>query len=321
MSTLHDALAQIQHGAEPGFASTRLGTDLGPVRRRVRRDRGVAYAAGTVAVAAVSAGALYGYDALSLGATSVGPAGTGTTQEATSPSPTATASSPADGGTILQDENLGIVAGSTASEVAFDLAERFDVEFQVAFDALKDAAPEGDPEGWVAPGVYELPAGSTLDEVAAQMIASREPDLEALGVTDEDANQVLTLASLIEREAKRDEDRAMISAVLHNRLEQDMALQLDSTVKYLSGDEEVFTSDEEREIDSPYNTYLYQGLPPGPIANPSDESIEAALDPADSDALYFVMVDLDTGETLFASDYDEHLENVALLQEWFEANG
>ena len=98
-------------------------------------------------------------------------------------------------------------------------------------------------------------------------------------------------------------------------------LQLDSTVLYAGAGEGPFVSAEDRDIDSPYNTYLYEGLPPGAIGSPSDAAIDAVLNPAEGDWLYFVTVNLKTGETLFATTYEEHLANVQLLQEWISANG
>jgi UPF0755 protein len=99
-----------------------------------------------------------------------------------------------------------------------------------------------------------------------------------------------------------------------------MPLQLDSTVRYIAPSESPFVSSEDIAIDSPYNTYKYVGLPPGPIAMPSSASVEAAIHPAQTTYQYFVTVNLSTGETRYATTFQQHQDNVALLQQWYEAN-
>ncbi|WP_062464580.1 endolytic transglycosylase MltG [Demequina soli] len=182
------------------------------------------------------------------------------------------------------------------------------------------AEANGNLEGWLFPSTYEFNPGVTPQEVMTKMIAQTVKVLDDYGVAPEDRERILTVASLVEREAKLDEDRPKIASVIYNRLDADMKLGLDSTVKYLSPSDGVWTTDEERNIDSPYNTYLYKGLPPGPIAGPGEASIKAAVKPAQTDFLFFVTVNLDTGETLYAKDYPTHQANVAKLQEWYAAH-
>jgi len=127
-------------------------------------------------------------------------------------------------------------------------------------------------------------------------------------------HSVLTLASLIEKEARVDEERAPISAVYHNRLERRMRLQCDPTVIYALG--ELFDGNIRKpdlSIDSPYNTYRYPGLPPGPIANAGRRSIEAAVAPADVDYLYFVATGED-GRHYFSKTFQEHSQAVRKYQ-------
>lgn len=178
----------------------------------------------------------------------------------------------------------------------------------------------GNLEGWLFPSTYEFNPGVTPQEILTKMIAQTVTILDRNGVAPEDRVRILTVASLIEREARLDDDRALISSVIYNRLDIDMKLELDSTVKYLSPSEGVFTSDDERAIDSPYNTYANVGLPPGPIAAPGEASIKAALAPAETDYLFFVTVNLDTGETLYATEYSDHLANVETLRAWVADN-
>ena len=138
---------------------------------------------------------------------------------------------------------------------------------------------------------------------------------------DMDPFDVLTIASIIEREVNQEQYRPMVSAVIANRLKQGMPLQMDSTVHYALQDfTKVTTTAEDREVDSPYNTYRYTGLPPGAISNPGKAALEAAVHPTPSDDLFFVTVDLDSGETLFAPTLDAHEDNVAKFQQWCNVN-
>ncbi|HJE50664.1 MAG TPA: endolytic transglycosylase MltG [Tessaracoccus flavescens] len=133
--------------------------------------------------------------------------------------------------------------------------------------------------------------------------------------------EVLITASIIAREVSNPADQPMVAAVIYNRLKQDMPLQMDSSVHYALGKfGKVTTTAADREVDSPYNTYRNKGLPPAPISNPGQTALEAALAPSESDVLYFVTVDLDSGETKFAATYEEHEANVQQFQAWCQAN-
>lgn len=180
----------------------------------------------------------------------------------------------------------------------------------------------GNPEGYLYPATYEVTdkttARSLLSEMVAQTAAA-EADLgieaaaQSLGLT---AHEIITVASILEYEANRGPDYPKVARVIYNRLDDGMALQLDSTVSYVSkrkGD--VWTTASERDSDSLYNTYKYTGLPPGPIGSPGRETIEAALNPAEGDWLYFVP-DFEKGTTLFTADYDEHLRNADRAKEY-----
>lgn len=179
------------------------------------------------------------------------------------------------------------------------------------------------PEGYLFPATYDVRPGTTAEELLQDMVkktldVARSLDIgtkaKALGLTGE---QVLTVASILEYEAKKDEDYSKVARVLYNRLKIDMPLQLDSTVSYVSKREgDVFTTPEERADPSKYNTYQNAGLPPGPIGAPGEKTIKAALNPADGDWLYFVAVNLDTGETVFSKTFAEHNVGVAKLQEY-----
>ena len=178
-------------------------------------------------------------------------------------------------------------------------------------------------EGFIFPDTYELPdkptAAKVLDAPLEQFnVVMDELDFEKgakeLGITP---YQALIVASIIEKEAGADEYRAKVARVIYNRLADGEKLQLDSTVAFaaqITG--RVSTTDEERRIDSPWNTYVVPGLPKGPISSPSKKSLEAAIHPADGPWKFFVTIDLDTGETEFNETLDQHNASVAKWTAW-----
>ena len=182
------------------------------------------------------------------------------------------------------------------------------------------AAAKGNIEGYLFPATYDFDPGTSATAQLRTMVAHAMTQLRSLSVTPVDMERVMTIASLVEGEARRDEDRPKVARVIENRLKNTMPLQMDSTVNYAVQRRSVTTSDRERAGTSPYNTYKHPGLPPGPINNPGAESITAAQRPADGPWLYFVTVDPGTGETRFASTLEEHNANVKLFQQWCQAH-
>jgi UPF0755 protein len=181
----------------------------------------------------------------------------------------------------------------------------------------------GNPEGYLFPATYTVEPGTSAKTLLKQMVGKAVDVYQSLDLDSRGQElgysgaEIITVASLLEREAQRDEDFPKVARVLYNRLDDGMALQLDSTVQYVSkrkGD--VFTTPEERDNPSAYNTYKHPGLPPGPIGSPGEKTIEAALNPAEGTWLYFVTVNLETGETVFSNSNDEHSQAVAKLQEY-----
>lgn len=177
-------------------------------------------------------------------------------------------------------------------------------------------------EGFLFPATYELEPGTTARALLVTMVdrfeqAAREVNLVSgaaeLGVSPYEA---VTIASLVEGEAQRSEDYGKVARVIYNRLEDGVALQLDSTVNYATGKGAVRPTEQDRAVDSPYNTYLQPGLPPGPISSPGEAALRAAIDPTPGDWRYFVTVNLNTGETKFAVSYADHLANVEELNRW-----
>lgn len=182
-------------------------------------------------------------------------------------------------------------------------------------------------EGYLYPDTYDMINVETAEEALQMMTdeymqVAKQLNVEAgaknNGMT---AQEIMALAAIVEAEVNRDADRPKVARVIYNRLNQGWKLGMDSTVHYAVGKTgSVTTSAEDRANPSPYNTYLHPGLPPGPIGSPSRKSIEAALNPADGNWMYFVTINLETGETVFAVNDQEHAANVAKYQAYCQAN-
>lgn len=179
----------------------------------------------------------------------------------------------------------------------------------------------GDLEGYLFPETYALPRGTPAADVVAQMVNgfrnALSPEIRGAAETAGlSVRELVTLASLVEKETGAGDERPLVAAVYRNRLKIRMPMQADPTVIYAlqkagkySGN---LTREHLRELDSPYNTYKYAGLPPGPIAAPGRASLRAAAKPADVDYLYFVSKN--DGTHVFASTLEEHNRNVFTWQ-------
>ena len=234
--------------------------------------------------------------------------------------------------TNRQDNAFTVNAGQTVAQVKDRLVEVAGYpseEVEAAFAAPDSiglpSVASGDVEGWLAAGSYEIAPGEPVASVVEQMVAKQVQNLKELDVPEDQWEEVLTKASILEREASVEEDLPKVARVISNRIENPEAethglLQMDSTVLYGVGKSGGIPSLEQLQKDTPYNTYLHAGLPPGPIATPSIAAIAATLKPAEGNWLYFVTVDLDTGETLFTDSLTEQEQNIQLLTEWCEAN-
>lgn len=178
----------------------------------------------------------------------------------------------------------------------------------------------GKPEGFLFPATYDVEPDTTPAEILRAMVARAQQAYGQLGVPEDQLLAVVTEASLVQAEAATPEDMAKVARVIENRIAIDMPLQFDTTVNYANGKGGITTTAEDRANPSPYNTYLYPGLPPGPINNPGDQALQAALNPAEGNWLFFVVVDPDTGETRFAETAQEHAANVELFRQWLREN-
>ncbi|MBO8093497.1 MAG: endolytic transglycosylase MltG [Prosthecochloris sp.] len=218
------------------------------------------------------------------------------------------------------EERIMIPNGVRQEQIAGILARHLDTDSLSIMNMSKDPGlltSQGIKarhfEGYSFPGTYNFPWASTPEEVltflARQFRAFYNDSLQTraseLGLTE---LEVLTLASIIEAETPLDDEKPMISSVYHNRLKRNMKLQADPTVQYALGERKDRLLYADLDADSPYNTYRYRGLPPGPICNPGRASVLAALYPADSRYLYFVATG--SGGHYFAESHAEHLRNV-----------
>ena len=183
-------------------------------------------------------------------------------------------------------------------------------KFPTLLDGLLDIEGLKYPlEGYLFPATYDYLAGMTLEELVTQMVSTMNLEFQAVrGDLDNtwlSFHQVLTLASIVEREGITDEDRALIAGVFLNRIDVGMPLQSDITVLYALGEHKELVTLEDLEVDSPYNLYMYTGLAPGPYNSPSMSSIMATIYPTYSEYYYFV-ADLDTQEIYYSSNIDDH---------------
>lgn len=170
----------------------------------------------------------------------------------------------------------------------------------------------GSLEGYLFPKTYSFLEEKTAEEVLRIMLDQFDEEIGKFdfGYAKEKGmsiHEIITIASLIEKEVSIPAEREVVAAVIYNRLKKGMSLQMCATVQYVLPERKQHLSNEDLKIDSPYNTYIYRGLPPGPICNPGSTSIRAALNPASVDYLYYVLTGSDGSHT-FTNSYDEFIK-------------
>lgn len=217
----------------------------------------------------------------------------------------------------------GLTVERTLARIAEETGRPIE-EFQAA---AADTAALGLPayangqlEGFLFPATYDVEPDTTPADLLRQMVARGTQALTGLGIAEADRLAVVTKASLVQAEAGNVEDMGKVARVLENRIADGMALQLDTTVNYANGKGGITTTPDDRANPSPYNTYLYPGLPPGAINNPGEDALRAVLNPTPGDWRFFVVVDPDTGDTRFAATKAEHDANVEIFRQWLRAN-
>ncbi len=166
-------------------------------------------------------------------------------------------------------------------------------------------------EGYLFPDTYQIYKEASTENIASiiqRMLDNFQSKTADLQAQADNWNEIIILASIIEREGQKAEELPLVSSVFHNRINQGIKLESCATVQYILEERKPVLSWADTEIDNPYNTYMYEGLTPGPIANPGLAAIEAAMNPATSDYLFFVANS--DGSHLFGRTYQEHLNNI-----------
>lgn len=209
--------------------------------------------------------------------------------------------------------------GFTVKQMSGRVAEKLDVP-AAEFDrsargaalqrALPFRLPRGSLEGYLFPTTYDLPVGEKASFIVSEMVATfnevfYKPNQAAIAGSKLKLRDLVTLASLVEREARVPKERPVIAGVLMNRLNKGMRLQCDATVQYALGNHKARLTYADLKVDSPYNTYLHAGLPPGAICNPGLDCLMAALRPASVPYLFYVA--RPNGTHVFTETYAQHL--------------
>lgn len=238
-------------------------------------------------------------------------------------------------GEIVKEEMIRftIPEGYSLEQIVDELSEAKLVDRQKMFDVLQGTSvleaeailniPDNPKlkyklEGYLFPETYEMKKGSSELEIVSRMLEELDHKLNELpqgwqemmegnGVT---FHQMLTIASLVEREVVVEEERPVIAGIIYNRLKKPMKLQIDATVQYVLEEQKDRLLFKDLEIESPYNTYLNEGLPPGPIASPSYSSIEAAIYPEENEFLFYVTKKDGSQAHLFAKSFKQHQANI-----------
>ncbi|MCW2752719.1 MAG: hypothetical protein JWQ32_130 [Marmoricola sp.] len=234
----------------------------------------------------------------------------------------------------LIQARVTIPEGYRVKDIVKAIAKHTDITASAVQAALRNPRALGLPaeaggvvEGYLFPATYSVAPGETATQLLTQMVTKTkqvESDLDlaakarALGFT---SKQILTIASILEYEGSRNQDYPKIAQAIYNRLRIGMALQSDATVAYANNLEgTVYTTAAQRANPSPYNTYVHTGLPPGPIGSPGETTIKAALNPTPGPWLYWVVVNLRTGETRFNTTFAGHQADVQLLHQYCQTS-
>ena len=205
------------------------------------------------------------------------------------------------GKTIIASDDAFVVAASTGID-----------RFQEAYPILEDIPDGQGLEGYLFPDTYRFFDDSTIDEIILRMLANFDDKLDnqmrqAIVDSGRTVHDVLTLASIVEREVRSPDEMRTVAGIFQNRLDIGMALQADSTVNFITKSGRARSTTEDLEIDSLYNTYRYPGLPPGPISNPGLNALQAAIFPEETDYLYFLTDE--AGKVYYAETFEEHQSN------------
>lgn len=217
--------------------------------------------------------------------------------------------------TIPEGYTVEEIGSKLAKEAEFSkeqflaVAEELKAEFSFA-EKINVKKRKYPLEGYLFPETYSIPKGTTPENIIKIMVRQFKEKLNdklliEVKQSKYSLDEIMTIASLVEAEVKYGKERRLIAGVIHNRLAKNMLLQIDATIQYILPEHEKQILYEDLTLESPYNTYQNLGLPPGPINNPGLTSIKAALNPAQTDYLYYFA--LDDGSHKFSETYKEHL--------------
>lgn len=178
------------------------------------------------------------------------------------------------------------------------------------YEFLKEKPKNVDLEGYLFPDTYLIYKNASSKEIIQKMLDNfakkiTQQMLDETSALEMSLHEIVTLASIIEKEVSSNEDRELVSGIFHSRLKLGIGLQADSTVNYITGKNISRSSLDDISLDNPYNTYKYKGLPPGPINNPGLSAIRAAIYPKSSEYLYFLTTP--DGRVIYSKTFDEHV--------------
>ncbi|MFD1720946.1 endolytic transglycosylase MltG [Amnibacterium endophyticum] len=223
------------------------------------------------------------------------------------------------------ESTVAIPEGSTSKQILQIAAGATGVPLADLKAAAKDYEQFGIPksapniEGWLFPATYTFQPDTSAKAMLQAMVDRMKQALDEAGVAPKDREKTLILAGLVQKESNGVDD-AKVARVFLNRIKEGMPLQSDATVSYGAGGTTVVPTPAEKADKNGYNTYLRNGLPIGPISSPGDVAIKAAVSPAKGKWLYFVTVNLETGETKFATTYAQHQKNADEFLKWLAAH-
>ncbi|MBI2644038.1 MAG: endolytic transglycosylase MltG [Candidatus Wildermuthbacteria bacterium] len=217
--------------------------------------------------------------------------------------------------TIREGWNLRDIAEYLAEKQHISTDQVFQIlrypaaHFTLDFELLRDKPASASLEGYLFPDTYEIYRSEGIENIAQRMLGNFEikfnQEMRAqVQKQNKSIFEIVTVASLIEKEVQIKEDKEIVAGIIWKRLANDIPLQIDATISYITGKRSTKISLEETQIDSPYNTYTYLGLPAGPIANPGLDSIQAALYPKETPYWYYLSTS--DGITIFSRTLEQH---------------
>ncbi|MDR0950285.1 MAG: endolytic transglycosylase MltG [Candidatus Ancillula sp.] len=230
-------------------------------------------------------------------------------------------------------DQVTIPEGKTVKEVLDILVEKTSYSRSQLEEGLKEAETSdlpseanGEIEGWLFPNTYQFNPDQDSSALFKLMIDQTKSVLNKLGVPSSDQEEIIIKASIAQREVLSSKDMAKVARVIDNRLDKGIKLEMDTIIAYGATNKQGGTSLEmtQAELDdanNPYNSRIYEGLPPTPISNPGEEAIAGAVDPAEGDWLYFCTVDPDNGTTEFYDNEEDFNQGVAKYKAWLANSG